>query len=109
MSVQHVREAATDPQVWALVLIQLANTIPTGGLGAYSNIIIVDNLGFSVLQADLLSIAQGAIQLCVLLGSAWIATKTNQTLLVMAAFSTSLPSSGRGTRTDTDSISSITI
>jgi hypothetical protein len=77
----------TDPQIWAFVLIQLGNTIPTGGLGAYSNIIITQNLGFSVLQADLLSVAQGAIQLCVLLGSAWIATKTNQTLLVMAAFS----------------------
>lgn len=79
----HVVDALTDPQVWAFVLIQFANTIPTGGLGAYSNIIISQNLGFSVLQAYLLSIAQGTWQILVLLSAAWLATKTKQTLLIM--------------------------
>lgn len=29
---EHVYDALTDPQVWAFVLIQILNTIPTGGL-----------------------------------------------------------------------------
>ncbi|KAL7412202.1 major facilitator superfamily domain-containing protein [Mrakia frigida] len=82
----HVVDALTDPQVWAFVLIQFANTIPTGGLGAYSNIIISQNLGFSVLQAYLLSIAQGTWQILVLLSAAWLATKTKQTLLIMIVY-----------------------
>lgn len=35
---EHVYDALTDPQVWAFVLIQILNTIPTGGL-ARSNIL----------------------------------------------------------------------
>lgn len=33
-------EALTDPTVWAVTLISFTNALPTGGLGAFSNIII---------------------------------------------------------------------
>ena len=33
-------EAFLDPTVWAVVLISFTNALPTGGLGAFSNIIL---------------------------------------------------------------------
>lgn len=33
-------EALTDPTVWAVTLISFTNALPTGGLGAFSNLII---------------------------------------------------------------------
>lgn len=44
-----VVEALRDPIVWAVTLISFTNALPTGGLGAFSNIIIsafVSCLGF---------------------------------------------------------------
>ena len=82
----HVWEALKDPQAWALFLINLLNTIPTGGLGSYGNIIIKTNLGFSVLQTNLLGLAQGSFQILVLLSAAWMAKKWNQTILTAILF-----------------------
>ncbi|KAJ1028417.1 hypothetical protein NDA16_001584 [Ustilago loliicola] len=83
---EHVWEAVKDPQMWALFLINLLNTIPTGGLGSYGNIIIKTNLGFSVLQTNLLGLAQGSFQILVLLAAAWVAKKWNQTILTACLF-----------------------
>lgn len=83
---EHVWEAVKDPQAWCLFLINLLNTIPTGGLGSYGNIIIKDNLGFSVLQTNLLGLAQGSFQIFVLLLAAWVAKKWNQTILTAVLF-----------------------
>lgn len=82
----HVQEALLDPQTWAFFFIQVLNTIPVGGLGAFTNIIIKTNLGFTTLQTDLLAIAQGAIQIIVLFSAAWLSKKTNQTLLVAVLY-----------------------
>jgi len=82
----HVREALLDPQTWAFFFIQVLNTIPVGGLGAFTNIIIKTNLGFTTLQTDLLAIAQGAIQIFVLFSAAFLSKKTNQTLLVAVLY-----------------------
>lgn len=83
---EHVWEALRDPQAWALFLINLLNTIPTGGLGSYGNIIIKTNLGFTVLQTNLLGLAQGSFQIAVLLLAAYIAKKWNQTILTAVMF-----------------------
>ncbi|KAJ9477984.1 putative Allantoate permease (putative) [Pseudozyma hubeiensis] len=83
---EHVWEALRDPQAWCLFLINLLNTIPTGGLGSYGNIIIKTNLGFSVLQTNLLGLAQGGFQIFVLLLAAYIAKKWNQTILTAILF-----------------------
>lgn len=37
---EQVVEALKDPQVWALCFMQILNTTPTGGYGAFGNIII---------------------------------------------------------------------
>lgn len=77
-----VIEALLDPYVWCCVLLQITSTLIIGGLGVFSNLII-KSLGFSVLQTQLLNIAQGAVTILVMVGGAMLASKTKKTLLVM--------------------------
>ncbi|KAF4545900.1 MFS transporter [Lasiodiplodia theobromae] len=77
-----VIEALVDPYVWCCVLLQCTSTLIIGGLGVFSNLII-KSLGFTVLQTQLLNIAQGAVTILVMVGGAMLASKTKQTLLVM--------------------------
>ncbi|OAQ63182.1 allantoate permease [Pochonia chlamydosporia 170] len=78
-------EGLTDPQVWGYCLIQLCTTLPTSGLGAFQGIII-QSMGFSVLETQLLAMVLGFYIIIVLLGSSWLVKKTNQNLYVMGAF-----------------------
>lgn len=75
-------EAVTDPFVWCCVLLILVANLIIGGLGVFSNLII-SAFGFSTLQTQLLNIAQGAITILVMTGSAALSQKTGQTCLVM--------------------------
>lgn len=75
-------EALSDPSIWLYVGVQVTSTLILGGLGTFSNIII-KSFGFTTLQTQLLNIAQGGIVIAVMLGSASLATKTKQTVLVM--------------------------
>ncbi|KAL8292326.1 hypothetical protein RQP46_001792 [Phenoliferia psychrophenolica] len=86
---EQVLEALKDPQVWALCLMQILNTVPTGGFGAFGNIII-NAFGYTVLQTSLLSIAQGGIHIAIVTSSAYIAQRYQQTIGV--AFACILPS-----------------
>lgn len=77
-----VIEALKDPFVWCCVmLITVANLI-IGGLGVFSNLIIKE-FGFTLLQTQLLNIAQGAWTIIVMIGSAQASQKSGQTCLVM--------------------------
>ena len=78
-------EALTDPMVWCYVMLQITSTLIIGGLGVFSNIII-KSFGFTLLQTQLLNIAQGGVTIIVMVGSAWLATSTKQTVLVMHAW-----------------------
>jgi hypothetical protein len=53
-------EVISDPVVWSYVLLQISSTLIIGGLGVFSNIII-QSFGFTVLQTQLLNIAQGGV------------------------------------------------
>jgi hypothetical protein len=57
-------EALTDPVIWCYVLLQISSTLIIGGLGVFSNIII-QSFGFSLLQTQLLNIAQGGVTVSV--------------------------------------------
>ncbi|KAK7695578.1 hypothetical protein QCA50_000214 [Cerrena zonata] len=81
-------EALTDPTVWAVTLISFTNALPTGGLGAFSNIIL-KAFGFTQLQTYLLAIAQGAIIMTFLFSAAWLSKRYNNKLLF--AFIYTLP------------------
>lgn len=77
-------EAFTDPFVWACVILITVANLVIGGLGVFSNLII-SQFGFSLLQTQLLNIAQGALTIFIMVGSALACQKTNQTCLVMVA------------------------
>ncbi|CAN8100739.1 unnamed protein product [Discula destructiva] len=78
-------EALRDPQVWGYGLIALCTTLPTSGLGSFQGIII-ESLGFTTLQTQLLAMVLGSYIIIVLLSSLWLVKKTGQNLLVMLAF-----------------------
>ena len=82
---EHVIEALTDVQCWCYCLIQICTTLPTGGLGAFANIII-KGLGFTTLQVQLLAMVLGAYIIIILFSSAWLVKKTGQNTLIMALF-----------------------
>ncbi|KNZ73848.1 hypothetical protein J132_09489 [Termitomyces sp. J132] len=81
-------EAILDPTVWAVVLVSFTNALPTGGLGAFSNLILTA-FGFSQLQTYLLAIAQGAIIMLFLFSAAYLSKRYRQKLIL--AFLYTLP------------------
>jgi hypothetical protein len=70
--------------VYAIALIQLLLTIPSGGLGAFNNI-IVKSFGFTTWQTQLLQMVSGAVQLTAMLGAVWVDRRFKQTILTMMA------------------------
>lgn len=70
---------------WCFVLIQLCTTLPTSGLGAFANIIIL-SFDFTTLQTQLLAMVLGFFIIFTLLSSTWLAKKTNQNIYVMFGF-----------------------
>ncbi|KAI8941891.1 hypothetical protein NX059_000005 [Plenodomus lindquistii] len=81
-----VTEALTDPFVWCCVALIVICNLVIGGLGVFSNLII-SAFGFSVLQTQLLNIAQGGWTIIVMVGSAYLSQKTGQTCLIMVIWS----------------------
>ncbi|KAJ4472329.1 major facilitator superfamily domain-containing protein [Lentinula aciculospora] len=81
-------EALKDPIVWAVTLISFTNGLPTGGLGAFSNLIITA-FGYTQLQTYLLAIAQGAIIMVALFSGAYLSRRYGQKLVL--AFIYTLP------------------
>ena len=77
-----VLETVKDPVIWCYVMLQITSTLVIGGLGVFSNLIIA-SFGFSVLQTQLLNIAQGAVTISVMIGAAALAQGSGQTILVM--------------------------
>ncbi|KAH7107946.1 MFS general substrate transporter [Auriculariales sp. MPI-PUGE-AT-0066] len=80
-----VREALRDTLIWGITLVSFTNALPTGGLGAFSNIIL-NEFGFTVLQTYLLAIAQGAIIMILLFSAAFLSKRYSQRLLCAVAF-----------------------
>jgi len=78
-------EAFKDPQMYCYCLIAFCTTLPTGGLGAFANIIIT-SLNFTILQTQLLAMVLGAYIVIVLLSSTWIVKKTGQNCLVILVY-----------------------
>ncbi|CAG9946692.1 unnamed protein product [Clonostachys rosea f. rosea IK726] len=79
---EQIYHAIADPQVYAFALIQVCTTLPSGGIGAYANI-LVKSFGFSTWETQLLQMPIGIVMLTVMLTSAWAERKFKQTILVM--------------------------
>jgi len=80
---EQFREALTDPLIYLFFILLVLNTLITGGLGTFSNLLINQAFGFDVLNAQLLTMPLGTFSIILLMSSAWISNKTNQTLLVI--------------------------
>jgi hypothetical protein len=80
-----IKEALLDPQSWCYFLIAICTTLPTSGLGAFSQLII-KGFDFTTLQTQLLAMVLGVVIIVTLLGSAYCAQKTEQNVLVMGLF-----------------------
>jgi len=70
--------------VYCFALIQLLTTLPSGGLGAFANLII-KSFGFTTWQTQLLQMVSGAIQIIAMLSAVWVDRRFHQTLLAMMA------------------------
>lgn len=100
---EQVRDAFTDPQrtafsqfpnlrfllivdipVYAFALIQILTSIPSGGIGAFANI-IVSSFGYSEWESQLLLMVVGAVTTISLLTSAYLDKLFNQTIYIMMA------------------------
>ena len=77
-----VIEALTDPLAWCLFTLILVCNLVIGGLGVFSNLVI-SGFGFTVLQTQLLNMAQGALTIIIMISSAWVSQKWGQTCLTM--------------------------
>lgn len=82
---EQAKEALLDPQIWCYCLIQICTTLPTSGLGAFYNIVIKD-LGFTILQTQLLAMVLGAFIIAILMSSTWIVNKTKQNLITIGIY-----------------------
>ncbi|KAJ5169212.1 uncharacterized protein N7482_004806 [Penicillium canariense] len=80
--IEQVRDAFTDPQLYAFALIQILTTIPSGGIGAFANQ-IVNGFGYSVWESQLLMMVVGAVIAITMLTSAYLDRKFNQTIIIM--------------------------
>ncbi|KAH7346010.1 major facilitator superfamily domain-containing protein [Pyrenochaeta sp. MPI-SDFR-AT-0127] len=77
-----VVETFKDPFVWCCVMLITVANLVIGGLGVFSNLIIRE-FGFSLLQTQLLNIAQGAWLIIVMIGSAQACQKSGQSCFMM--------------------------
>src|SRR4051795_11894036 len=66
-----IKEALLDPQSWCYALIAICTTLPTSGLGAFSQIII-KGFHFSLLETQLLAMVLGVVIILILLSSTYL-------------------------------------
>ncbi|ORY69047.1 MFS transporter [Pseudomassariella vexata] len=77
--IEQVKDAFTDPQVYAFILIQILTTLPSGGMGAYAAI-VVSSFGYSTWKTQLLQMVTGVVQVVSMLTGVWIERKYNSTI-----------------------------
>lgn len=82
---EHLYEALKDPQFYAFFFIQFLTALPTSGLGAFANIIIL-SFGFTALETQLLAMVLGAYLIVLLLSSAWLSKRFNQNIFFMIMY-----------------------
>ncbi|KAK2047272.1 major facilitator superfamily transporter [Colletotrichum somersetense] len=79
----HVLETFTDLKTWCWFILVIAISIASGGISTFGNL-IVKSFGYSSFQTILFNIPFGVIQIIAIMGSGWIATRTQRKGLVIA-------------------------
>ncbi|KAI5865836.1 MFS general substrate transporter [Durotheca rogersii] len=89
---EHVCETALDFKTLLWFLLIVAISIASGGISTFGNLILKD-FGFTNFTAILFTMPTGAIQVFVIIGSAWISTKIGRKGIVITGISV-LPTIG---------------
>ncbi|KAJ5263537.1 hypothetical protein N7478_011142 [Penicillium angulare] len=88
----HVWETLLDIKTWCWFILIISISIASGGISSFGNL-IVKSFGYNSFQTILFNIPFGVIQIIAILGSGWLATKTQRKGLVIAGVAV-LPSIG---------------
>ncbi|KAL7620743.1 hypothetical protein AAE478_009741 [Parahypoxylon ruwenzoriense] len=88
----HVRETFTDFKTLLWFILIVAISIASGGISTFGNLILKD-FGFTNFNAILFSMPTGVIQIVVIIGSAWLATRLSRKGIVITGLSL-LPTAG---------------
>ncbi|KAI0377486.1 MFS general substrate transporter [Hypomontagnella monticulosa] len=78
----HVKETFMDFKTLLWFILIVAISIASGGISVFGNLILKD-FGFTNFNAILFSMPTGAIQIVVIIGSAWVATRIGRKGLVI--------------------------
>lgn len=78
----HIKETLTDIKTLLWFILIVAISIPSGGISAFGNLIIKD-FGYSNFNAILFSMPTGAVQVFMIVGSAWLATRLGRKGVVL--------------------------
>ncbi|OHW92198.1 allantoate permease [Colletotrichum incanum] len=79
----HVWETFMDLKTWCWFILVIAISIASGGISTFGNL-IVKSFGYNSFQTILFNIPFGVIQIIAIMGSGWIATRTQRKGLVIA-------------------------
>ncbi|CAI7597046.1 unnamed protein product [Penicillium pancosmium] len=79
---EQVWDALKDPQLYAFAVIQMVSAMPSGGIGAYVNIII-NSFGFSTWESQLLTMVVGAVVAIAMITSAYLDRRFGNTIIIM--------------------------
>jgi hypothetical protein len=82
---EQIKEAFLDPQTWCYCLIAICTTLPTSGLGGFSQIVI-KGFKFTVLQTQLLAMVLGVVIIITLISSTYLVQRTHQNLFIMGVY-----------------------
>ncbi|KAL4932383.1 putative MFS transporter [Aspergillus undulatus] len=80
----HVWETAIDIKTWVWFLLIIAISIPSGGISTFGSLIIT-SFGYTNFDAILFNLPFGAVQVAIIMGGGWAATKFRTKGLVIAA------------------------
>ncbi|PNP61514.1 hypothetical protein FNYG_13801 [Fusarium nygamai] len=71
---EHVKESILDLKTWCWFFLVITISIPSGGISTFGSL-IVKSFGYNKFQTILFNIPFGAVQMCAIIGSGWLATK----------------------------------
>ncbi|KAF5572598.1 allantoate transporter [Fusarium pseudoanthophilum] len=71
---EHVKESILDLKTWCWFFLVITISIPSGGISTFGSL-IVKSFGYNNIQTILFNIPFGAVQMCAIIGSGWLATK----------------------------------
>ncbi|GKT88756.1 allantoate permease [Colletotrichum tofieldiae] len=89
----HVWETFMDLKTWCWFVLVIAISIASGGISTFGNL-IVKSFGYNSFQTILFNIPFGVIQIIAIMGSGWVATRTQRKGLVIAGIAV-IPLSAR--------------